>query len=295
MNVASGLSVQRLADHPFPFDLRCPRCGSRRVIGWGCVRGRPRYRCRRCRRTFTAFTGTPLAGLHYPDRWPALAQCLLQGLSVRATARRLGIHPSTAFRWRHRALLALAAHADARPRLKGIVEVAELALAHSDKGRRDLSRPARRRGVRYTAPWSVPRVYAVIARDRRARVSAVVTGLGAPRVEELEAVLVPHIARGSVLCPPRPGAYRALCRRARLVDGYVGFRDRQRRVRGRLWHNANAADLRRRLREWLRRFRGVATRYLQRYLAWYTCLEQLPDARFCQPAEHLLHVILLNP
>ena len=48
----------------------CPHCGGDSVRKWGQANGKPRYRCRDCRKTFNPLTGTPLSGLRYPERWP---------------------------------------------------------------------------------------------------------------------------------------------------------------------------------------------------------------------------------
>lgn len=304
--------------------LRCPRCRSTRVAGHGRWRGRRRYRCNRCGRTFNALTGTPLAGLHHPDRWLELAACLVQGLTVRETARRLGVHPSTAFRWRHRLLAALtgepAGHGAApglagspvlpgtpavlggmssaagrpgrrRPLLGGVVEVSEAAFAHSEKGSRRLARPPRRRGLRWVEPWNVQKVYAVVARDRRGRILTAVTGIGRPRSADLVSVLDP-VARGSVLCPPRPQDYRQAAVRLGLVDGFSYLARRRVPVRHTHWHRAGVVALRTRLRAWIQRFNGVATRYLHRYLAWYAFLEQAPTRDDSAAADQLLRALM---
>ena len=57
----------------------CPHCGGDEIGRWGRCRGKPRYRCASCSRTFTPLTGTPLAGLHYPDRWGLQADALMAG------------------------------------------------------------------------------------------------------------------------------------------------------------------------------------------------------------------------
>ncbi len=59
--------------------------------------------------------------MKYRDKWAEQSWCLREGLSVRASARLLGVHPSTAFRWRHRFLSAL--RASEKPRLIGVAEV----------------------------------------------------------------------------------------------------------------------------------------------------------------------------
>lgn len=68
--------------------------------------GRQGFRCKEasCGKTFSASTGSPLSGLHYPELHKKNAECMIDGLSIRKAAARLGINKSTAFRWRHRFL-----------------------------------------------------------------------------------------------------------------------------------------------------------------------------------------------
>jgi transposase-like protein len=88
----------------------CPRCRSTELHKWGRYQriggcgATQRYRCKECGKTFNEFTGTPLAHLKYQDKWADIGWCLLEGLSVRRSAEELQVHPSTAFRWRHRFL-----------------------------------------------------------------------------------------------------------------------------------------------------------------------------------------------
>ena len=82
-------------------------------------RGLRRYRCKACRKTFNATTGTSLHGLHKKDRWLAYGECLSDGMTIRDSAKRCKLAVSTSFRWRHRFL----GTQDLDPsNLKGIVE-----------------------------------------------------------------------------------------------------------------------------------------------------------------------------
>src|SRR5271167_3281772 len=85
----------------------CPHCGGDDIRPWGKAGGKPRYRCVNCRKTFNPLTGTPLAGLHYPDRWQDQARALIGGETIAKAAGRCGVNYTTAFRWRHRFLEAL--------------------------------------------------------------------------------------------------------------------------------------------------------------------------------------------
>ena len=83
----------------------CPHCRSPEVGPCGSARGLPRYRCAQCRKTFNAFTGTPVAGLHNKDRWLDQAQALIEGESL-ASLDGLGMRSGRAMsdRSQHRLL-----------------------------------------------------------------------------------------------------------------------------------------------------------------------------------------------
>src|SRR5665213_1057354 len=66
----------------------CPHCGRSGVHRWGSASGKPRYRCTSCRKTFNPVTGTPLAGLHRPERWNDQAAALISGESLAPRLRR---------------------------------------------------------------------------------------------------------------------------------------------------------------------------------------------------------------
>jgi transposase-like protein len=139
----------------------CPHCTGREVVGWGRSHGLLRFRCKSCGRTFNALTKTPMAHLRKKERWLDHARAMIEGKSLAKTAALCGVHPTTAFRWRHRFLRAPASD---KPRsLRGIVEADETFILESFKGRwSDLPRKARKRGgtarhagfIRTTYPFS---------------------------------------------------------------------------------------------------------------------------------------------
>ncbi len=124
-------------------DRRCPHCGTPGAISRGKARGLRRYRCKGCKKTFDAASGTALAGLHRKDKWLAFGPCLADGLTVRASAERCRFAVNIAFRWRHRFLAAETGEAH---KLTGIVEADAPYVLESRKGERHLKRKARRRG-----------------------------------------------------------------------------------------------------------------------------------------------------
>ncbi len=63
---------------------RCPHCGGASV-GGGRTDGLRRFRCKDCRRSFNALTGTPLARLRKKERWLDFGQSLSEGETVAAS------------------------------------------------------------------------------------------------------------------------------------------------------------------------------------------------------------------
>jgi transposase-like protein len=145
----------------------CPHCASREITRWGRSHGLLRFRCKSCGRTFNALTKTPIAHLRKKERWLDHARAMIEGKSLSKTAALCGVHPTTAFRWRHRFLRAPAA--DKPQRLSGIVEADETFILESFKGRwSDLPRKARKRGgtARHAGLYQ-DNIPVLVARDRK--------------------------------------------------------------------------------------------------------------------------------
>jgi len=127
---------------------RCPRCACERCHRHGQANDLQRFRCCACGRTFNDLSGTPLARLRHKGKWLEYLETVLDSRTVRAAARRVGVHRNTTFRWRHR-FLDRVKH-DRPERLVGIVEADEMFLLESQKGARKLDRPPRKHGHRAT-------------------------------------------------------------------------------------------------------------------------------------------------
>ena len=234
----------------------CPACEAERPYRHGQLRGLQRYRCRACGKTFTALSGT---------------------------------HRNTSFRWRHR-FLELAKH-DRPQHLNGIAEADELFLLESQKGSRQLDRPARRRGgVASKRGISREHVCILVARDRTGRTHDFVTGRGAVTTPQPHRHLLPVLDLDVLLVTDAHAAYRAFAREAGISHECVNLRAGE-RVRGAV-HVQNVNAYHRRFRQWLARFNGVASRYLPNYLGWQWALDGAriasPD-RFLRAAMGLFH------
>jgi transposase-like protein len=265
----------------------CPHCMAQaaQLAPWGWSRGLRRYRCRACHRTCNALTATGLAHLRKAGYWQDYAQALIDGLTVRKAARQCGISKNTAFLWRHRFLSLAAQHHDTRE--TGIVEADETFFLESFKGQRELPRPARRRGgrgkTRGTGPDQIP---VLVVRDREGHTADF-------QLEKLDAAHVsaalrPLVDNASVLCTDGAAVYAAFARTSAITHKVVYARLGL-RVKEAAFHIQNVNAYHSRLKCWMARFHGVATKYLVNYLGWRRMLERY--LRAIQPAHCLQEAV----
>src|SRR3954453_17718593 len=269
----------RLIEQAFAAAPRCPHCGAGRLQRWGHASGLRRYRCQACRKTFNALTGTSLARLRKKACWLRYGEALAAGVTLAKAPTPCGVHPTTSFRWRHRFLEAPVATREA---LAGVVEADETFFRRSHKGSRrwrqaegPLERRPHRRGERAgKRGLSAEQVPALIARDRAGHTAdAVPPDLGAAAIA---AALGPVIASDAVLCSDGAKAYAAFPAPPGVphepINVAAGVR-----VRDGAFHVQNVNAYHGRLKGWMVRFKGVATRYLPNYLGWRRTLERTAE------------------
>ncbi len=242
-------------------DRRCPHCSAPGAISRGRARGLRRYQCKGCGRTFNAATGTPLSGLHHKERWLTFGMSLAEGETVRESARRCGLGVNTAFRWRHRFL---AAAGQGQHKLKGIVEVDETYVLESHKGSRALDRKARRRGGKAGKPGlSREQVPVLVAADRSGTTLSEVP----VNADTLQAALELAVNTDIVLVSDGKSSYRP-CAAAMGVRHEALNLSAGERVRD-AFHIQTVNSRHSQLKDFLRGYRGIATKYLDSYLNWF--------------------------
>jgi hypothetical protein len=200
---------------------------------------------------------------------------LICGESIAKAAERCAIDHTTAFRWRHRFLSAL--NQDKPKSLSGIVEADETFILESFKGQhKGLPRPSRKRGGKANKRGlSAEQIPVIVARDRTgATLDAVLPRLDAVSLTAaLGGVMVPS----TDFCCDGGSAITAFARRAKL-NIHVLPAPGNPQPEAPEYHINNVNAYHGRLKEWLRRFHGVATKNLSTYLSWRRTMEALAAA-----------------
>lgn len=272
LNLSEATSQSTIPAELVLVPSQCPHCHTEesQLCAWGHSHGLPRYRCKGCGKTCNALTGTPLARLRHRERWSRYADALITSQTVRSSANLCEINKNTAFLWRHRFLQHVAQHRATHE--SGIVEADETFFLESFKGQRHLSRPAHKRGgtasKRGTGAEQIP---VLVVRDRSGQTADF--KLEKLDAEHVKAVLKPLVDQDAILCTDGAGVYTVFARETGITHRAINLSKKQRVVEG-AFHiqNVNAYDSR--LKGWMQRFHGVATKYLENYLGWRRMLER---------------------
>jgi transposase-like protein len=266
---AAAVVQRRMGERP-----ACPKCGATQVVRNGQANGLQRYKCGVCSVRFNALTGTPLARLRHRERWLAQCQALQDGLSVRKAAVCLGVHRTTAFRWRHRFVQYPSKIKDLA--MGGVVEADETYVPESFKeqceSRLGAGRPSRRRGGKARKRGlSREQLPILVLRSRTGQTADFVLPAPMDKTAVMQAMTT-ALATDAVVCTDGSGLLSAAAHALDIDHQPVNVSKGQ-RVRG-AWHVQNVNAYHSRLKQWLRRFHGVATSYLSNYLGWFRTLDR---------------------
>jgi transposase-like protein len=248
----------------------CPHCSSKSFHKWGVRSGLQRYRCKSCHKTFNILSHTALARLRHKSVWIDYTQDLINGESLRASAAHCHVDKNTTFRWRHR-MLTTPCELKAK-HLHGIVEFDETYFLESEKGNHHLERKSRKRGGKATQRGiSKEQTAVLIVRDRDGHTTDAI--LETSNKDTLAEIMIPLIDKDTLLCSDKKTSYTAFAKKFGYVLKTINVSAKQHVVNG-IYHvqNVNAYDSR--LKEWMKHFHGVATKYLESYLGWMRLLDR---------------------
>lgn len=213
-SVGGGL-INEMRETRFKEGFECPHCSSEHVVRFGKVKGRQRYHCKSCRKTFSDTTNTVLYRTRKGDEWITFVDCMFKGYSLQKSADIVGVTWVTLFYWRHKLLSALK-QIDF-DHFEGIVEVDETYFLYSQKGQRGITerKPRKRGGKSKHRGISHEQVCVLVARDRTKATVAKVSCMGRIVKPKVEKIIGSKLSSDNVLVTDAWRAYKNLCERKR--------------------------------------------------------------------------------
>jgi transposase-like protein len=240
----------------------CPHCSCTHIVLYGKNKGRQRYLCKSCGKTFRAFTNTPLAMTHFPEKWGAFMECTLKGMSLRAAAKELKVSYVTLFYWRHKLLAALKEIKSNK--MKGTVELQNFYLKYSQKGQKGADDKKKRVHDKTMSYFNIESdtVCVLTAMDLFQNIFSRAVCRGHIKIKDVEKSIGSLLCKENIIFSRHKHIFSAFLRRMHIKESEKAL-DSSNTV---TQYMKNCMD-------WMRRFRGVATKYLNNYLSLYKFLK----------------------
>lgn len=131
------------------------------------------------------------------------------------------------------------------------------------------------------------KIAVVVAQDRNGSVIARKAGTGRVKAEEIDTVIGEYIPPSSLLCTDTATNYKKFAKIKGLQHETVNERQKQRVKKG-IYHIQHVNNFHNRLKRWMERFQGVATKYLDNHLYWFRWLELGKNLAFENRVEQML-------
>ena len=250
----------------------CPYCGSQAIIRYGHKRGKQRFFCKSCGRTFIPTTHTIMSNSHFPqEAWQEAIRDTVRGNAIDYTAEKLGCSHQAAFGMRHKILMALQQLPETRDICLGEVsEFDETFVLDCYKGKTldsSITRNARKHGAK-AEKRGISSEYVCICTGIQRGGDAIASSVNRakPSASELLGIFEGHIADGTL----------ALCDGLRSYHALPGIADCTVRdctdpeAADSCFFNLNTVNG---FHSFIKRryvfYRGVASKYINRYNALF--------------------------
>lgn len=249
----------------------CPYCKSINIIKNGySKKGTQRYKCKKCLLRFCDTTNTMSnnSKQNY-ETWKEFFCCMIDQLSIRKTAAKLGLNKNTVFSMRHKVLKALSIFRE-NVKLSGLIQIDEKYESINLKGTKKEKMP------RYSKPRSTKggsksgisnhQVCVASAIDEFDNIYIEIVGNGPITTKMVEKAFEKRISSNSTMITDCKSSYEKFA-----LDNHLKLEQ----VKSGTYKNLNGYTLSEinglhsNIELFLNNFLGVSTKHLQGYLDWF--------------------------
>lgn len=268
----------------------CPYCKGTDIYGHGIYKGRKRYKCKSCTKTFNDFTGTAVSGIKKTQEFQAYLEMVVESVTIRKAASKIGVNTRTVFNWRHKMLSSLKVVNGQT--FSGIVECDDKQLDINDKGNKNLGRePYKRPSDRGTKRGvSNDKVSIMVAADRKGNPTMKVAKIGRIDSESIEKTIGNLVTKDNVLCSDAHPSIISWAK-GKKIEHHTFVASKQ-HVKDKCYHVQHVNSLDNRYERWVKGFYGIATKYLDHYLNWFVFLEKMKKS--ANPRNDLAKIVASN-
>ena len=269
----------------------CPCCSDANAhfIKRGHSGRKQRYQCKSCGKRFTFDAGKLTAySRQTEEAWSTFIRDTLSLKSLDECAASLSVSHPTSFHMRHKLLSFLEEAFKGGELLEGVIETDEAYVRESQKGILVTTRKPRKHGETATKQGLSNEHFCVcVAADRDNRIVVRCVNRGNPSAEDIEEALSARISESGIILCDGKRAYNKLIQAKKCEK--VVLKSHQ--DYNKAYHLNTVNGLHSRLKDMLYRYRGVSSKYLNRYLALFTALEYVGRSVLAPEADSIRHLI----
>ena len=254
----------------------CPKCGQRhKMVSRGYQRGngKHRYTCTGCGKTMTYDACTIMSNLKISkDQFIEICRDTLNLVSIVETASRLDLSVTTVHLNRHKFLSVLEEILESEnATLSGTVEIDETYELESSKGTSPENRKARKRGEpSHFRGISHEQVCIVTTTDRNEHEIFRAVGYGRPTTDSITEIFAKRIRSKSILYSDGASQYIKLSQMSDSKHVQLSDYDSYNIVE----HLNTVNTIHKLIKDTMSFYRGIATKYMNRYMALFTFMRR---------------------
>jgi len=190
---------------------------------------------------------------------------MLEGKSLRACAKEVGISLPTSFKWRHKILAAIQG-LEGGISFSGITETDELLMQYSEKGRKFKTLEEKEQAMKTVHP----NVAVLVMTDREGNLLFKHTGENRVQNSQIKEELKRRVSENNLICFKPNDEFQQAVKESPSKKVLV-----MHKTKGLSIYSVNVAEKKiTNFLVWMMRFRGVATKYLQNYLMWFVIMNK---------------------
>ncbi|MGL5243747.1 MAG: IS1595 family transposase [Sarcina sp.] len=277
--------INEVKENRFSKGKCCPHCENNSICRNGKYDNKQRYFCKACKKTFTDFTHSPSYNSKKPlDMWIKYVKCMIAGYSLIRCAQEVGISLPTSFYWRHKILDGIKKFLG-NGSVGGIVECDDTFFRESFKGHHTensvfkMPRKGYKRGVKSDPNVPVKekkkrglskdQISVMCAIDRSGNIISEPIGRGKINALAIAKLFEDKIEEDSIACTDSCRSFKKFAKNSnlQLVQLPKG------KKKAGIYHLQHVNSFHSKLKGWMKKFNGVATKYLSSYLSWFRWLE----------------------
>lgn len=227
----------------------CPHCASTSIVRNGHKNHKQQYKCKQCSKRFQASTGTPTHWMHHTDKLPKYINALHKGMTIRSAAKYTGISNTTSFSWRHK-LISSIKHTPIIETNKNTKAITLLNTPYNAKGRKKAPEKFRKDSktilIQQNNQICIQKLEDKSINKQIIQLISLQNKISTAKKKELT-IAINKIHKNNKLS--------------------------QKQLTKTIQNNLTSTV--KSLNQWMKKFRGVATKYLQQYWNWFTGLTNI--------------------